>query len=49
MFLKSKKNDLKVQDEINDLYLESIKAKLSLLKLAPKWKYKNKGFCILFH
>ena len=38
MVLKSKKNDLNVQDEINDLYLESIKAKLALLNLAPKSK-----------
>ena len=35
---KGNKNDLEVQNEINDLYLESIKAKLALLNLAPKSK-----------
>jgi len=38
MVLKGRKNDLNVQDEINDLYLESIKAKLALLNMGPQSK-----------
>ena len=38
MVLKGRKNDLNIQDEINDLYLESIKAKLALLNLPPNSK-----------
>lgn len=35
---KKKRNDFDVQDEINDLYLDSIKAKLALLNLEPQKK-----------
>ena len=38
MVIKKKKNDIDAQDEINDLYLDSIKAKLALLNLGPQSK-----------
>lgn len=38
MILKKNRNDLNAQDEINDLYLDSIKAKLALLNLGQQSK-----------